>query len=295
LNGTFRVVPKIDLSGFKHEVVEHRIRLRNGVLEKGETALDDDRSRAGGGPAPSPEMIREAIRVDKQQLQGAWALTSAVVSGRSGNVQLPSALVVNGDKIVVKLSDRWEGTFTLDPSRSPRRINIVTRLADGAKGEEVRGVYELRGDELYICLVGGDAPRPASVRASPESGEVSMALQREQRNRRIVAATGTQPLVRQLVPVIKRFFYTVRPKDNVVVAEMGSYRGEDITAVREELRKHGIECYTEASSSAKFSVLGKEARQAREILRDSKKVDHKRLRIVEEAKGGDQKKTPAVS
>jgi uncharacterized protein (TIGR03067 family) len=179
LNGVFRVVPKIDLTGFKHEIVEPRIRLRDGLLAEGAVPPADERS-ADQRPAPSPAMIQEAIRTDQRLLQGTWMLTSATLRGRSGGVQGDIRWSITGDRMVIELNGRWEGKFTLDPARSPKRITLVATSPDGKKTEEIRGVYELRGDELHVCMDTGDEPRPASVSYSPNTNQVSLVLKREQ-------------------------------------------------------------------------------------------------------------------
>jgi uncharacterized protein (TIGR03067 family) len=174
-----RVIPKIDLSGFEHKLVEHSIRLRDGKLEEGGTAWDDERSRLDTRQAPTSAMIEEAIRNDRQQLQGTWKMTSGTVRGKSSEVKTTASWIVTDDKIVIEMGERWEGKFSLDPAKSPRRIDIVTISPDGKKTEEIRGVYELRDGDLYVCLAFGDEARPANLRSSSDSSAVSLILKRE--------------------------------------------------------------------------------------------------------------------
>jgi hypothetical protein len=70
VNGVFRIVPKIDLTGFEHKIVEHRIVLRDGLLEDGGTPWDNERRGVDPRPAPSAAMIQEARHADQQRLQG---------------------------------------------------------------------------------------------------------------------------------------------------------------------------------------------------------------------------------
>jgi uncharacterized protein (TIGR03067 family) len=124
-------------------------------------------------------MIQEAIRTDQRRLQGTWRLTSGAVGGQSGGVKGKTRWIIDGNKIVMEMEERRDGKFTLDPAKSPRRIDIVTTSSDGKTTEEVHGVYEFLDDELHVCLASGDEPRPANVHSNPGSRQVSLVLRRE--------------------------------------------------------------------------------------------------------------------
>jgi uncharacterized protein (TIGR03067 family) len=174
-----RIVPKIDMTGFAHKIVDRRIVLRGGVLAEGATSWDDERRRDDPRPAPTPAMIAEATQADRKRLQGEWSLVSVRFGGNQYNAAANTRWTVRGDRIVMELSDRREATFTLDLSKSPRRIDLVAASLDGKAKEHVRGVYGLRGDELSVCLAADDEPRPANTYASPGSEEVSAVLRRQ--------------------------------------------------------------------------------------------------------------------
>jgi len=124
-------------------------------------------------------MIQEAIRADTERLQGVWRLTSGGMGGQSGDAKAVARWIISGNTIVMELGERREGKFTLDPAKSPRRIDIVTMASDGKKAEDVHGVYDIRDDRLHVCLASRDEPRPASIRARAGSREVSLVLKRE--------------------------------------------------------------------------------------------------------------------
>ena len=154
--------------------------LRDGFLEAGATPWPDERAIVDPRPAPSPAMIQEAIRLDQQRLQGTWKVISADVGGRSAGLKQNVRWIIAGSKIVMELGERREGKFSLDASKSPRRIDIVAMASDGKqKADSLLGVYELSGDELRVCLDSGDEPRPASLRSSQDTNQVSLVLQRE--------------------------------------------------------------------------------------------------------------------
>jgi uncharacterized protein (TIGR03067 family) len=173
-----RIVPKIDLSGFEHHIVDCKIRLRNGILEELGTP-GESRPRLDPRPTFTPAMIQEAIRIDGERLQGVWSLISGAVSGRPGGAEAKVRWTLAGDSIVVEMHERWVGKWTLDPTRSPKRINLAATSSDGTTTEVIRGVYEVRGDKLCICLAYGDEPRPENLRSSPGTSQVSLALKRQ--------------------------------------------------------------------------------------------------------------------
>ncbi len=173
-----RIVPKIDLAGFEHQLVERKVRLRNGIVEDLGTPGEGGTPRLDPRPATPSAAAREAVRMDQQRLQGVWSLISGAISGRPGGPAGKVRWTIAGNQIVMEMGDRWVGTCVLDPFKSPKRINLAATSSDGAT-EQIRGVYEVRGDRLCVCLAFGDDPRPESLRSSPGAHQVSLALKRQ--------------------------------------------------------------------------------------------------------------------
>lgn len=179
MNGVLRIVPKIDLTGFEHRVIERKIRLRNGVLDEANPPAEDGRPQVALKPATSPALIQEAIRAEQKRLQGTWKATTGALSGRPGGVEADVRWTISGDRIVLEFNGRWEGTYRLDPAASPKRLNLILKSPDGKRTEELRATYEVRGDDLCICLASGDDARPEGLRSSSGTGQVSFGLKRE--------------------------------------------------------------------------------------------------------------------
>ena len=172
-------MPTIDLTGFEHTIVAHSIVLQEGLLKEGRSLGPDERRRSDPRPDPSAAAIEEATRADQQRLQGSWKLVSGALGGQPTDVVSSALLAFSDDKIVMEVGTRRVGTFTLDPARSPRRIDIVARSDDGTQEEKIRGVYEFRDDQLHLCLGPDDEPRPASVRSRPGTRQISLVMRRE--------------------------------------------------------------------------------------------------------------------
>ena len=130
-------------------------------------------------PDATPAMIEEAKRADQKRLQGIWSISSGTVGGQPRDATKKARWIIDGHKIVMELEQRREGKFTLDPAKSPRRIDIVTTATDDEKSEEIHAVYEFSGDEVYVCLSSGGEPRPTSLRANSGTAEVSFVLTRQ--------------------------------------------------------------------------------------------------------------------
>ena len=92
---------------------------------------------------------------DQKAIQGTWRVVMQEMRGGPGPGDPreqrmifagDTFKLVDGDKILLR------GTFTLDPSRTPRVMEM--KVSDGAGGDReapVHGIYEIRGDDLAWC------------------------------------------------------------------------------------------------------------------------------------------------
>jgi uncharacterized protein (TIGR03067 family) len=111
---------------------------------------------------------------DKETLQGRWTVVTAERDGRAFPEAKEDRIVFAGDKLTVKIKDRMhDATYQLDPNKHPKRIVIVS--AD-AQEKPLKGIYQLEGDSLKICL-GKDQPVEFAARAGTE--QVLLILKRD--------------------------------------------------------------------------------------------------------------------
>lgn len=76
-----------------------------------------------------------AAKTDKDKLQGKWKITEAVLHGRP--LPLERAVALLGDTVEFKgdkVTLRTESTFTLDPSKSPKWIDMPSADGRGSSG-----------------------------------------------------------------------------------------------------------------------------------------------------------------
>jgi uncharacterized protein (TIGR03067 family) len=132
----------------------------------------------GGEAAPPADLAR---------LQGTWLTDSLVSNGKTlvdkdhppgpGPV---TKLAYEGDKWLIRVGDKTvaSGVFRIDPSRTPKEIDILD--ASGARNDKAQlGIYELSGDTYRYCLAPAGKPRPTEF-ASPEGSGYSLGVSRRE-------------------------------------------------------------------------------------------------------------------
>jgi uncharacterized protein (TIGR03067 family) len=83
---------------------------------------------------------------DHKDIQGSWRVLILMDSGETVPIAPKSRLIIARDKL--KLDDKnypIEVTYTLDPAKTPRVIDLGSRTA------KYPGIYELQGNSLRIC------------------------------------------------------------------------------------------------------------------------------------------------
>jgi RNA polymerase sigma factor (sigma-70 family) len=114
-------------------------------------------------------------KADKDKVQGKWKITEAVLHGRSLPPARAAALLgdpveFKGDKVTLPA----EMTFTLDPSKSPKWIDMSS-----ADGKGFVGVYALDGDKLTLHYAApGSADRPTELEFKQGVNTTRLVLER---------------------------------------------------------------------------------------------------------------------
>jgi uncharacterized protein (TIGR03067 family) len=109
-----------------------------------------------------------------KKLQGTWKASRALPKGK----KVPKVsrafhqlkLIITGNKYVLKTADTTilEATFTLDPTKKPRRIDL--HFTGGpVKGETRLGIYEVSRNTLTIELGRSSKDRPRKFSAKRQS------------------------------------------------------------------------------------------------------------------------------
>lgn len=112
------------------------------------------------GAAPRPEGKKE----DKDAVQGSWTFASGEHNGQPPTDDVKAMrLTFKDDRLTATLREevKEEGKFRLDPAKKPKEMTFTP-----SQGKVVRGLYELDGDTLKLCLgpPDGDFPTEFSGR-----------------------------------------------------------------------------------------------------------------------------------
>jgi uncharacterized protein (TIGR03067 family) len=88
-------------------------------------------------------------------------------------------LIIKGREFTMKdPAATYRGHLTLDPTKEPKTIDL--KFTEGPeKGNTSYGIYELKGDDLKLCLTIAGKNRPTSFAAAPKGGHALEVLKRE--------------------------------------------------------------------------------------------------------------------
>jgi RNA polymerase sigma-70 factor (ECF subfamily) len=121
---------------------------------------------------------------DVGSLQGAWRAVEVTADGRrapDGEATM-FRVAVAGNKLTLSAGgDDHTARFTLDPTRSPRAIDL-TWLDGSEKGRTVRGIYAREGGRLRLCVpnpkAGDGEGRPGGFTAAAGEGRMLFTLEK---------------------------------------------------------------------------------------------------------------------
>ena len=112
----------------------------------------------------------EAVKKEKQSLQGKWTIVAVDHDGKAVDMWKDGVRVFEGDSytLTTKGGESFKGTFALDPAKVPKAIDFMP--AGGQyKGKTLRGIYEIDGDMLKVCFDLQGKKRPMEFKSAPGS------------------------------------------------------------------------------------------------------------------------------
>jgi RNA polymerase sigma factor (sigma-70 family) len=163
--------------------------LRTAAGEPGGEVPGPKRVETPGGTPPGE---KDRAMTDIERLQGAWTVVSCQVNEREQAGETGRTFTFRGNTLVTKgppETDRSDGRLfeveRLDPARDPKEIDLRSPFE---VNQDLRGVYELDGDRLTVCL----APFRPKALASPKDGPKGVRLYVLRRDKATTApARGT--------------------------------------------------------------------------------------------------------
>jgi uncharacterized protein (TIGR03067 family) len=120
---------------------------------------------------------------DRKALQGEWAVEALEYNGKDlkDKYNLSFAcksdvLTVQGDGAVRK--EYAKLAFKLDPSTTPKCVDLT--VAGGVqKDAKLEGIYELKGDELRLCVKVFGSDRPTEFKSAEGASIALLTLKRK--------------------------------------------------------------------------------------------------------------------
>jgi len=122
---------------------------------------------------------------DLKSVVGKWTVEKAELGGVD-RTELFKALkfeILEGAKYSVEIGkEKDEGTFTVDPAKSPKEIDI-TSTAGPNKGKLIKAIYKIDGDTLTVCYeLGTDkGTRPEKFESKPKTAVFLVTYKREKK------------------------------------------------------------------------------------------------------------------
>jgi uncharacterized protein (TIGR03067 family) len=106
------------------------------------------------------------VKEELKKLQGQWVLVFVEVNGEVYS-EKETKLTVKGHDFTMRVGS-WSlgATFTLDPTKKPKRFDVRWGEDSQAKEDKTLGIYEFDGGKLKVCctLAGGDRPKEFSTK-----------------------------------------------------------------------------------------------------------------------------------
>ena len=113
-------------------------------------------------------------------LEGEWTFALLQVDGRDmpAGTFSSSRLLIDGDRFRMESPEaNYDGVFTVDVAHTPMTIDI--EFVEGPEvGNSSYGIFELRGDDLTICLGLVGSSRPEKFATKPGTGHALEKLRR---------------------------------------------------------------------------------------------------------------------
>jgi uncharacterized protein (TIGR03067 family) len=116
---------------------------------------------------------KDDAKKEMEKLQGVWVM----VSGERNGEALPDDQVkalkrtVKGEEFTITRDGETvvKGTFTVDPSKSPKTIDVMVTEGDN-KDKKMLGIYEIDGDNYKVCYAPFGKDRPKEFSSKGEEG-----------------------------------------------------------------------------------------------------------------------------
>ncbi len=124
----------------------------------------------------------DAIKQDRQRIQGTWQITALEVNGdQAKDSDVRKLTVVNGSDGTWSIRSEGKqiskGTSTFDPTKLPKTIDF-TPTEGGGIGEKFLGIYELAEHTRKLCFSPAGTDRPTEFASTAANRQILVKFKR---------------------------------------------------------------------------------------------------------------------
>jgi uncharacterized protein (TIGR03067 family) len=109
-------------------------------------------------------------------LEGTWIVVSVTMDGKEDEKGKGDKVIIKGENLTIQTEGKdRNATVQIDPKKKTIDITLIER---GRVGKTMKGIYQLKGDELKVCRSQSGEERPKDLTAGKGSGNVLVVLKR---------------------------------------------------------------------------------------------------------------------
>jgi uncharacterized protein (TIGR03067 family) len=116
-------------------------------------------------------------------LEGRWVIDRARLAGRDHLDDFAGMkLTIKGNEYLIEFAENSDrGTFTVDPAKSPKWIDIQTAKKGPFFGRTLHGIYKIEKEKLILCCEADGKARPTAFEAPEKGRNMLLTYQREKK------------------------------------------------------------------------------------------------------------------
>src|SRR5262245_30579920 len=118
----------------------------------------------------------DTTKEDLKKMQGKWRVVELIDDGADKKTDPKAIKIITGNKVFDPGADT-EDEFKLDATKKPKELDVYI-ARKGVVPHQLRGIYELQGDKMTVCLDIDGKGRPKAFESKPGSGYRLATLER---------------------------------------------------------------------------------------------------------------------
>ena len=127
---------------------------------------------------PAALLRADVPKTGDKDLEGDWEVKSALKDGKDASPPVKAVMTFKGDSATMKMGDMTHtATIQVDATKTPRAIDVTPQ--DGPEKDKMSlCIYEVKDDELNLCVADPGKDRPKELSGKEGSGNMLITLKR---------------------------------------------------------------------------------------------------------------------